>query len=177
MSNWIQTFCNQKFYTLDPYYKSILIEDIAHSLSLLCRFNGHTSRFYSVAAHSIYVAENLSDNLKLVGLLHDASEAYLSDIPSPIKPYLNYYLKYEKKLEERIYEKFGVLDLYLNNKAFIKISDIRMLATERRDLMKAGMQWDSLKNIEPYSFKIKTHSIRKTEKNFLKMFYKLLKDN
>ena len=177
MSNWIQTYSNQKFYTLDPYYKSILIEDIAHSLSLLCRFNGHTNQFYSVAAHSIYVAENLSDNLKLVGLLHDASEAYLSDIPSPIKPYLNDYLKYEKKLEERIYEKFGVLDLYLNNKDFIKISDIRMLATERRDLMKAGMQWDSLKNIEPYSFKIKTHSIRKTEKNFLKMFYKLLKDN
>jgi hypothetical protein len=89
--DWIQTFTGVRFYPLDPQPEDINIEDIAHALSMKCRFNGHTSEFYSVAWHSVLVSIECEKqfpkqpNLGLWGLLHDAAEAYLPDIPRPIK--------------------------------------------------------------------------------------------
>ena len=68
-----------------PRLSDINIEDIAHATANTCRWGGATTEFYSVAEHSIRVAERVSDNLKLAALLHDAAEAYLGDIPTPIK--------------------------------------------------------------------------------------------
>lgn len=83
------------------------IEDIAHGLSMLPRFGGHTKIFYPVAQHSIEVMELVGKSHKYEALLHDASEAYLMDIPSPIKKLLTNYSEIEDNLMKCISEKFG----------------------------------------------------------------------
>jgi hypothetical protein len=93
----------------------IYIEDIAKSLSQLCRFTGHTSLFYSVAQHSLLVSEKMPTSAegKLVGLLHDAAEAYTNDLPSPLKAYLlsrdnTAYRDLQAAITATIYERFGI---------------------------------------------------------------------
>lgn len=95
--------------TLNPDPETINIEDIAHSLSRQCRFGGHLPLFYSVAQHSTWVARELihSKELAFAGLMHDASEAYLMDIPTPIKSQLNNYKEIEDGLMKVISEKYG----------------------------------------------------------------------
>lgn len=88
--------------------EDVKIEDIAHALSHVCRFGGHSSRHYSVAEHSLLVAEMVPDDMKLAALLHDASEAYISDIVSPVKRMLPDYRKLENQIELAIDEKFGL---------------------------------------------------------------------
>src|ERR1700683_336889 len=82
---WIVTFSGRRFYVLDPRPSDVRIEDIAHSLSLQCRFNGHVKNFYSVAQHSVLVSERCDPADALYGLLHDASEAYIGDMSAPLK--------------------------------------------------------------------------------------------
>lgn len=82
------------------------IRDIAHALSLTCRYNGHCNFFYSVAEHCCKISDYVSKDAKLFGLLHDASEAYLGDIPKPIKKHCEDYLKMEKRLEDFIFSSF-----------------------------------------------------------------------
>lgn len=106
---YLSTFTGKKFFPFDPQPDQICIEDIAHGLSLLCRFSGQCPRFFSVAEHSIYVADSLPDNLKLEGLLHDASEAYLADIPRPLKVGLPEYKAIESIVEKVIAQTFGLV--------------------------------------------------------------------
>lgn len=98
-----------------PQMDQINIDDIVHSLSLQCRFNGHTQFMYSVARHCIYVAEHLEREgeepiVQMCGLLHDAAEAYLCDIPTPIKmrPEMEFYRQAEERLLEMIAGKFDL---------------------------------------------------------------------
>lgn len=87
-SNWIQTVSGKVFYPLEPWVADVDILDIAHALSNQCRFSGHTRMFYSVAQHSVLVSDYLKDksvDVQLWGLLHDAAEAYMVDVPRPIK--------------------------------------------------------------------------------------------
>jgi len=77
--NWFQTYTGKQFYPLDPRPEDIDLDDIVHHLSHLCRFNGGTREFYSVAQHSVIVADALPDDFKLWGLLHDAAESFLAD--------------------------------------------------------------------------------------------------
>jgi len=114
--NAILTYTNTLFYPLDPWVDEVKIEDIAHSLSQMCRANGHFKTFYSVAQHSINCAQEarargLSGKIQLACLLHDASEAYISDVTRPVKCYLDEYRKIECKLQQVIYAKFGIDDL------------------------------------------------------------------
>lgn len=92
----------------EPTLDMICIEDIAHALSNQCRFGGHLPEFYSVAQHSFICSQKVGDEYKLQALLHDASEAYLLDIPRPIKQRLRNYKEIEEKLMTLIGEKFGV---------------------------------------------------------------------
>lgn len=125
------------------------IEEIAHALSNLCRFTGHVREFYSVAEHSCRVAEQLPDELQLAGLLHDAAEAYLGDMATPLKTHPFFgsaYRSAERALEQRIGEAFGV-DL---DHDLIHSADKRLLATERRDLMPATDEaWLILQHVRP----------------------------
>jgi len=165
--NWITVYSGGRFHYKNPTVDEIFIEDIAHSLSLKCRFSGHTRVFYSVAEHSMRVAELLPDRLKLVGLLHDAQEAYMPDIPRPIKVEFGLY-EYEKIIEDTIRIKFGLL-LTADDLAIVKVADNIMLATEARDLMSTVDGWATLPEpllgiIEP-----DTNHIR-VEDNFLTFF-------
>jgi len=103
---YIETVSGTKFYFLNPQQEQIKIKDIAWSLSLLNRFTGHTRRPYTVAEHSYNVAMLCPPHLALEGLLHDASEAYLNDIASPIKQFLPEYKEMEEKVLRAIYTKY-----------------------------------------------------------------------
>lgn len=108
-NNWIQTYSGCKFWPMDPRIEDISLKDIAHSLSLQCRFTGHSSRHYSIAEHSLLVSSIVPAEFKLQALLHDASEAYLADLPRPLKHLaeFKFYRDAEARLQSMIYEKFG----------------------------------------------------------------------
>jgi 5'-deoxynucleotidase YfbR-like HD superfamily hydrolase len=116
---FIATITNKRIYPFSLDKSEIDIEDIAHALARICRFNGHLRYHYSVAEHSVNVAEELklrgaSKELRLFGLLHDASEAYIADIPRPLKDWIPEYLEIEKDLQRKIIEKvvFDVMGVY-----------------------------------------------------------------
>lgn len=107
----IRTFTKIYFDPVNPAAESIKIVDIAHALSMMCRANGHFNRFFSVAQHCVNCAaeakaRNLPQKVQLACLLHDASEAYLSDITRPVKQHLPEYLPIESRLQEVIWNKF-----------------------------------------------------------------------
>lgn len=128
--DWMQTHTGRMFYPLDPRAEDVCLEDIAHALSNLCRYAGHCRMFYSVAQHCCLVADMLPDELKLAGLLHDAAEAYLVDVPRPLKVALGDYKRVEHLLESVIAGVFGV-DF---SDPRIKRADNIALMTEARDL-------------------------------------------
>lgn len=139
MSNepWIQTYSGRVFNLLNPDIDSINIEDIAHSLSMQCRFTGQCKYFYSIAQHSVQVANLVyqkTDDYKLMltSLLHDASEAYISDISSQLKSLLPEYKKIELNIEKAIAKRFN---LYFPFPPEIKEADLILLATEHEKLM------------------------------------------
>ncbi|MBR3515758.1 MAG: phosphohydrolase [Lachnospiraceae bacterium] len=109
--SYITTISGKHFDPVEPEEALIDIKDIAHSLSLVCRGNGHVKHFYSVAQHSIACAREAqargySDTVVLACLLHDASEAYLSDVTRPVKKDLTYYLEVEDRLQHLIWRHF-----------------------------------------------------------------------
>jgi hypothetical protein len=105
--DWMQTASGVEFYPLDPRPEEIHITDIAHALSMSCRYGGHCKRFYSVAEHCVLMAERAPEHLRLCALMHDASEAYLSDVIRPIKPSLTGYHAIEERMMQVIAGKFG----------------------------------------------------------------------
>lgn len=131
----IVTITGTVFTFLDPKPKLIKIEDIAHALAHTCRFSGHTKKFYSVADHSLRVSKLCYQlggrQLAYVGLLHDATEAYLTDMPSPIKRYLPDYQKLEANLWRAIATRFGLPETLPDE---VHYADKVLLVTEGRDL-------------------------------------------
>ena len=130
--SWIQTYSGKKFEPLAPALADIDIADIAHALSQLCRFNGHCRVFYSVAEHCVRASQIVAPELKLWALLHDAAEAYLADLPRPLKHQLAEYQAHEDRLLRSIAQRF---ELAWPIPAAVFEADDRMLATEARDLM------------------------------------------
>lgn len=174
--DWMQTHSGLRFYPLDPRSEDLRIEDIAHALSMLCRFNGHVERFYSVAEHSVIVATAVAQvsrdsRMILTALLHDASEAYLSDVPRPLKrmPEMEPYRRMERLLEEAIAERFN---LFYPLPDSIKYFDHVALMTERRDLVPNAILsgWTGTP-VEPFSFSVRTGpSIAEARETFLELF-------
>ena len=130
--SWSQTYSGRLFFPLEPRPADIDIVDIAHSLALQCRFNGHCRPFYSVAEHSVRVSRILGGAERLWGLLHDAAEAYISDLPRPLKATAPGFRAAEDRLLEVIVTRFG---LEWPMPAAVAQADDVLLATEMRDLM------------------------------------------
>ena len=172
---WIQTYSGKKFDFLDIKLESIDIIDIAHALSNLCRYTGHTKSFYSVADHSILAALNVNKEDRLVALLHDATEAYLNDISKPLKNLLPRYRELEDAVWLKIAEKFGLpAKLPLS----VKDVDLRLLATEKRDLLaEEPDEWTIIKDVKPYPKKVCSWGREKSEELFLKIFYDDVAEN
>lgn len=146
---WLTTYTGAKF---DPEVldkDSIRIEDIAHGLARTPRFGGQCNKFYSVAQHSMYVADLLREkhpHLVYTGLMHDAAEAYLSDIPSPLKQGMDGYQRIEDRVTAAIFVKFGVFD-YRNTEydyLALKNSDLAACWMEAQYLFDFGYtdDWD-----------------------------------
>lgn len=167
---WMQTHTGKKFHWHNPAPEEICIEDIAHHLSLICRFGGACNMFYSVAEHSVRVSELVDDSLKIHALLHDAPEAYIGDIVRPIKHAFG--LTYEESLIERaIAQKFKLSKISTLSLSIIKMVDSTMLATERRDLMGyEENEWESLP--EPLPKKIRPLEPLEARRWFLETFFK-----
>jgi hypothetical protein len=167
---WIQTYSGKKFILSNPDPDSIVIEDIAHALSNICRFTGHSNRFYSVAQHCVLVSHFCNNQNRLYGLLHDASECYLSDIASPIKRSIDFskYREIENKLQKSIYKKFGLDEKEPED---IKQADLTLLSTEARDFMNPRKDWIGLVN--PLPCNITPMSPFEAKRSFLSRFKEL----
>jgi hypothetical protein len=138
--DFIITYTKLMFSPLEAKEQDIDITDIAHALSLMCRANGHIRHFYSVAQHSINCLleskiRGLSEKVQVACLLHDASEAYLSDITRPIKRSLPQYIEFEEVLQNKIYKKFRLHDLTEQDFIHLKEIDDSMLYYEMLELM------------------------------------------
>lgn len=135
---YMETFTGKYVKPLDLKYEDIDIVDIAHHLSLTCRYSGACKEFYSVAQHSVMVSYLVEKKSKLTALLHDASEAYMPDVIRPIK----YSIPELKKIEDRIAVRIlGKFKCFGADWEAIKRADHIMLATEARDLMKRTDGW------------------------------------
>jgi hypothetical protein len=130
--DWMQTYSGAQFWPMDPRASEVRVGDIAAALSKLCRYGGQCNRFYSVAEHCVHVANYAPEGLKLAALMHDASEAYLSDVIRPIKSFLTNYLEIEAGLERVIAERFR---LTWPMPAEVKRLDTAILADERDQAM------------------------------------------
>jgi len=149
---WTQTIGRRAFDFEEPTVDMIDINDIAYSLSNLARYNGHSRPVYSVGEHSFRVASHLPSELKLVGLMHDAAEAYTGDLIAPIKhmPQFRAPWKYlEDKIWRVIAAKYGMPEELPPE---VKEADLRMLETEKRDLgfLPTPREW-VVTGLEPYA--------------------------
>ena len=177
--SWIQTFVGNAFDPFAPTPAGIHYKDIAHALSNICRFTGHTQQFYSVAQHSVLVATLVPQPLQLAALLHDASEAYLCDIARPLKlrPEMLPYRQAEAHLQHLINERFGCIPTEEQERQ-LKHIDACVLLAEKRDLLgpcaypwgppAEGVQALPLARIEPWGAK-------EAETAWLNFFYLLYK--
>ena len=174
--SWIQTRSGKRVHPLSPTLGEIDINDIAHALSQQCRWSGHTSEFYSVAQHSVLVSIHCDSKDALWGLLHDASEAYLVDLPRPIKPWIGGFERAELNLMISIADAFD-LPYYTNfTSSFlpesVRVADDRMMCTEAVQLM-APLHPDFKLPADPYSFRILPWSPAHAKKRFLERFKEL----
>jgi hypothetical protein len=127
-----QTYTGVMFWPIDPRPEEVRIDDIAHHLSLLCRYNGACAVMYSVAQHSVLVSRIVPLEHALWGLMHDAAEAYVGDMVRPLKKMLPAYAEIEERVMRAIAKRF---ELPWPEPPEIKIADDRVLMTEQRDLM------------------------------------------
>jgi hypothetical protein len=128
----IHTYSGIAFDLRNPQPAMLRLEDIIHSLSLMNRFNGAALFPYSVAQHSLHVAELLPPELRLEGLLHDAAEAYIGDMVSPLKQVMPEYKAVEARISAVVAEVFG---LTYPEPAAVKQADLAVLAAEREQVL------------------------------------------
>ena len=134
---WIQTFTGKRFHLFDPSPDEVCIEDIAHALSNICRFGGHCLTHLSVAEHSVTVSRHVRPSLALPALLHDAPEAYIGDIVTPLKQ--AFYARgglglMERSILDAIHAALRVAQPDIEERREIKRADVSAYLAEKRDL-------------------------------------------
>jgi len=170
----IITASGRVFDLLEPTLEQIDIFDIATALSKENRFGGHTRKPYSVAQHSClahdYAKHHMETNYecRFEALMHDVEEAYYKDIPTPLKRLLPDYNLIVDNFDKLMREKF---DLPGSETPIVKQIDLRLLATEKRDLMpQALLPWGVLEGVEPYDQHIEPWGYEKSFREFMNRF-------
>jgi len=170
--HWIQTYTGKQFFYDDIDSNDIDIRDVAHALSNIPRFAGHMKKFYSVAEHSVNVARLCSTKGKksdMWGLLHDASEAYISDIPKPMKWAVPEIVTYELKIQIAVRKAFDItFDDDIED--IVDWADLLMLITERYKGFDFIIPWGYYEDIEPANMELKFLSPNEAEREFLKIY-------
>jgi len=174
----IVTFTGERFTPLEPDINQIHIEDIAHSLSLLCRANGHINHFFSIARHCINCAteakqRSYSLRVQLACLIHNASEAYISDVTRPVKFYLSEYKVIEQRLQDLIYTRFLGVPLYEDEFMLVDKIDNDMLAYELNALMKDKNIFNTIPALMSTPV-LKSDNFEEVESTFLKVYYGIM---
>lgn len=168
---FMQTFTGRKFYPLAPRAEDVDPLDIAHSLALQCRYNGHVNKFYSVAEHCILMSDYFLDGnhplLAKKALLHDGTETFVGDMIRPLKhqPEMQVFREAEDKVGEAIAERFGLATL---ESVTVKVADSRILLTERAALMggKVAGTW-AVDGMEPLPVTIRAWQPKTAEAEYL----------
>lgn len=159
-----------QFDFLDPDRSEFSIEDIAHGLSNICRYNGQCRNFYSVAEHSIHVSYVVSEFL-LAALLHDATEAFIGDVTRPLKQLLPDYRRLEQNIQRAIFRRFNVPIAQAQS---IKQADLRVLAAEQAQIMPKGTdEWARDAGIRPASIVVQHMPPAQAKQMFLQRFEEL----
>lgn len=178
IGSYLETWSGVRFYPLDPRPEEILIEDIAHALARVCRFGGHVDcDIYSVAQHSVMVASLCPPECALEGLLHDAAEAYVGDMVSPLKLHLRDYRSIEHGVHRAVAARFKLfwVDGWGHDGGWpldVQIADEKMLATEARDLKGADPKaWGIGES--PLLGRISPWGVQEAEERFLEAFEQL----
>ncbi len=168
----VMTAEGKLFDFLAPERGAITVEAIAHGLSHICRFTGHCREFYSVAQHSVLVSLLVPEQHALAGLLHDAAEAFIGDVSSPLKALLPDYRLIERGVEAAVLGRFG-LPFVLPQE--VKHADLVMLATEQRDLMPAesGSHFSYPAGIEPMPIRLVPLPPSEAKRLFLARFQEI----
>ena len=171
--SYITTFTGKHFDPAKPDASLIDIRDIAHALSLICRGNGHVKTFFSVGQHCINAAKEAAlrgypGRVILACLLHDASEAYMSDVPRPLKANMPEYVHTEERLLALIYEKFLGSSLTEEESALVKEIDNNLLYYDLKELLNecSDESEPDLQIALNYEFV----SFEQVEKNYLKIY-------
>jgi 5'-deoxynucleotidase YfbR-like HD superfamily hydrolase len=170
---WFPTYYGKRFWPEDPQPEDIDIRDISHALARLNRYCGHTRHPYSVAQHCVLGSLFIGQTDALAFLMHDAAEAYLNDIITPVKRLLGKaYDSLETNVLYAVAKRFG-FDSNFHAEAAVKRMDIAMLATELRDLVPHGMHNGVLTELPLESKITKCWSAEEAEKRFLDRFEEL----
>ena len=172
-SDWMQTYTGKKYWPADPSPAEVDIVDIAHALSMLCRYTGHVDRFYSVAEHAWHVSYLVSRQNALAGLLHDATEAYTNDISRPLKQSLPDYKEIEQRNWLAIAVAFGLPETLPEE---IHRADRNMLTVEKAALLKSPPYWEIDFGIPVAPVHIYAWIPSYAEYMFLCRYYELLAD-
>lgn len=167
-TGWILTHSGRKLNPLRLTPEDVDIEDIAHSLSMQCRWSGHTKSFYTVGQHCYLVSLEADEQDQLWGLLHDASEAYLVDLPSPIKRQMAEYNVAEERAMSAICARFGLPPFMPRS---VHVADETLLATEYRDLMPHHPEFPKLRT--PRKLRIVPLSQPAAKETYLRRFDEL----
>lgn len=169
---WLLTHTGRHFDVADPQPDMIDLNDIVVGLSNECRYAGQCLFFYSVAQHSELVSRIVPADYALEGLLHDAAEAYIKDIPRPLKELLPDYRQIEARVDAAIRARFG---LPPTQSHAVKRADLVLLATERRDLMKDdGTPWDCLQGVTPLEKRIIAVNAGRAQQRFYRRLLEIM---
>ena len=159
----------KSFDFLDPHGSDFDIDDIAHGLANVCRYTGQCRAFYSVAEHSILVADT-AEGFAYEALLHDAAEAFIGDITRPFKQLLPDYRRIEAAVEDAIIERF---EMDRRFREVVKRADLRVLAAEQNQVMAPGCaDWAIEAGIDPAPVRVKCLEPGKAKHAFLSRFEK-----
>lgn len=175
---WMQTVNGTPFELMRPRANDVEFTEIAHALSQICRFAGHTKRFYSVAEHCCRVADILPRPIRIHGLLHDAHEAYIGDVTTPVKMclgesvMLDFVANVEDPLMRAIYEAANLTWQPARSiQDAVKFADQVLLMTERRDLMSPTRKsWGKYEQIVPLAEHIAPWNSERAAFEFLARF-------